>query len=120
MKSFLLIIVSVLVGSLGQVVLKLGANRLGSIALAGGTLLNDLWRMARTPEIILGFFLFTLSSLIWIKVLTGLELSYAYPMVSLGYVVVALFSYFLLGESFNACKIAGIALIISGIIVLNV
>ncbi|MNL86178.1 4-amino-4-deoxy-L-arabinose-phosphoundecaprenol flippase subunit ArnF [compost metagenome] len=53
------------------------------------------------------------------KVLTQAELSYAYPMVSLGYVNVVLLSCFLLQETFTWNKLIGTAIIIIGILVIN-
>lgn len=119
MKQFLLILVSVILGSIGQVLLKLGANKLGSLSLALHTFWQDFWRLAKTPEIISGLFLFGLSCLLWIKVLIRDELSYAYPMVSLGYINIAVLSYLLFNEAFTISKIMGIALIIAGVFVLN-
>ncbi|MBC2425350.1 SMR family transporter, partial [Clostridium beijerinckii] len=57
-----------------------------------------------------------LSFLLWIKVLSKVELSYAYPMVSLGYVLVMLFSYFIFKENITPLRILGIAFIILGVI----
>lgn len=119
MNKLLLIIVSVLLGSIGQVILKIGANKLGTLALLPQTLIADLFRMIRVPEIFLGLILFGASFVLWVKVLTNSDLSYAYPMVSLGYINIIILSYFLFKEPFTTTKIIGIALIIFGVIVLN-
>lgn len=57
--------------------------------------------------------------MLWIKVLTKSDLSYAYPMVSLGYVLVALLSKFLFNEPFTVNKVIGVVMIISGVFILN-
>ncbi|QNB47346.1 EamA family transporter [Thermanaerosceptrum fracticalcis] len=119
MKNVTLMLISVFLGALGQVILKIGANKLGNLSLSLPTLSHDVIRVAKIPEIVLGFFFFGLSSLLWIKVLTKAELSYAYPMVSLGYIIVALISYFLFNERFTFSKIIGMAMVITGVIVLN-
>lgn len=119
MSKLLLIIVSVLLGSIGQVILKIGANKLGTLALHPQTFITDIFRMIRVPEIIIGLIFFGSSFVLWVKVLTKSDLSYAYPMVSLGYINVVILSYFLFKEPFTATKIAGIALIIFGVIILN-
>lgn len=112
------LLLSVFLGSLGQVMLKVGAGRLGGLPLAPATLLADLLRVAKVPEIVFGIVLFSASFLLWVKVLTGTELSYAYPFASLGYVNVLLLSWLLLGETMTVNKLAGIAIIAAGIIVL--
>ncbi|RXJ02944.1 transporter [Anaerobacillus alkaliphilus] len=119
MNKLVLIIVSVLLGSIGQVILKIGANKLGTLALHPQTLITDLIRMVRVPEIIIGLLFFGSSFVLWVKVLTKFDLSYAYPMVSLGYINVVVLSYFLFKEPFTTAKIAGIAFIIVGVIILN-
>jgi multidrug transporter EmrE-like cation transporter len=55
----------------------------------------------------------------WIFVLKKLELSIAYPMVSLGYVFVMLLSFYFLQEQLYLTKILGTGLIVSGVVVLN-
>ncbi len=119
MNTIILMLISIFLGSLGQVILKIGANKLGNFSLSFEALSLEVIRIAKIPEILLGVFLFGLSCLLWIKVLTKAELSYAYPMVSLGYINVALLSYFLFNEKFTFAKIIGIAMVITGVIVLN-
>jgi multidrug transporter EmrE-like cation transporter len=47
-------------------------------------------------------------------VLSKVELSYAYPFLSLAYVVVAVYAYFIFQEDLNAMRVFGIALICVG------
>lgn len=119
MKTTLLIVISVLLGSLGQVILKLGSNKLGTIEGSWQTIPAEMIRLLKTPEIVIGLGFFGTSFLLWIKVLTRAELSYAYPMMSLGYINVALLSYFLLQETLTPNKVIGTAIVIIGIIVMN-
>lgn len=119
MSNLFTIILSVLLGSIGQVVLKIGANKLGSFSLAFNTIFSDIIRIIKVPEIIIGLFFFGSSFLLWIKVLTKSDLSYAYPMVSLGYINVVILSYFLFNEQFTTMKVLGVALIVIGVVILN-
>jgi len=57
------------------------------------------------------------SGLCWMATMSKLDISYAYPFTALGFVLVLLCSHFFLGESFNMVKLAGVALIIGGIVV---
>lgn len=113
------ILISVLMGALGQTILKLGANKLGNISLSLSNIVRDILHILIIPEILIGLILFGSSFLLWIKVLTKSDLSYAYPMVSLGYVLVALLSKFLFNEPFTFNKIIGIVMIVSGVFILN-
>ena len=55
------------------------------------------------------------SGLFWMATMTKLDISFAYPFTSLGFVFVLLFSAFLLGESLNVYKIVGVLFIMLGI-----
>lgn len=119
MNNFILILVSVLIGSIGQVLLKIGANKLESFSLSYKTLYKNLLSVAIVPEILIGLIFFIISFLLWIKVLTKNELSYAYPMVSIGYIIVTILSKIILKENLNLNKILGIIVIIIGVILIN-
>ena len=57
------------------------------------------------------------SGLCWMATMSKLEIGYAYPFTSLGFVLVVLLSHFLFGESLNAWRIWGVILIVAGITV---
>lgn len=114
-----LMLMSVILGSLGQIMVKTGADRLGGLSLTPGTLPDDLWRICRVPEFWFAVVLFGISSLFWVKVLTRSDLTYAYPFGSMGYVFVMLFSALLLNETLTLQKLTGTAVIIAGILILQ-
>lgn len=118
-RNLIEILVSVFMGAIGQTVLKLGANKLDNLSLSFRTIFKDIIHILMVPEILVGLVLFGSSFLLWIKVLTKSDLSYAYPMVSLGYVLVALLSKFLFNEPFTVNKVIGVVMIISGVFILN-
>lgn len=110
----LLTLISVLLGATGQVLVKIGARHLHldySVAIGQSVL-----AILKNLPVMCGMFLYALSFLLWIKVLSQTELSYAYPMVALGYVVVLAVSYFVLQEHINAYRLAGVAFIVFGVI----
>lgn len=43
----------------------------------------------------------------------------AYPLLSIGYIITAIIGYYFLGENVNLTRIAGIALICFGIVVIS-
>lgn len=110
-----LAILSVILGAVGQVLVKLGAARL-DLSFAWRDLGQSALGMLRNLPVMSGLFLYGISFLLWVKVLTKLELSYAYPLVSLGYVLVVVCSYFLFHESISLQRVCGIIVIIAGVV----
>ncbi|WP_158273742.1 DMT family transporter [Agrobacterium pusense] len=86
---------------------------------AGGQpILTYLFNLALTPWFLAGMSCYALSIGVWMLVLGKLEVSLAYPLLSIGYIIAAVIGYFYLGESVGVMRIAGIALICAGIVVL--
>ncbi|ADY56766.1 protein of unknown function DUF6 transmembrane [Syntrophobotulus glycolicus DSM 8271] len=115
MKIYLLALVSIVLGAGGQFLLKLGAGGLKS----EGGLVKMIGSMLFSPALLIAVFCFVSSMFLWILVLRRMDLSVAYPMVSLGYVIVLLLSWLFLQEMVNGPKMIGTVLIITGVIVIN-
>lgn len=114
MIIYILALISIIFGSAGQFLLKLAAGQIQtgeSILKLGISLLNF--------RLIGAVAFFATSMLMWVFVLRKMELSIAYPMVSLGYVFVMLLSYFFLQEQLSLPKLLGTGLIVAGVAVLN-
>ncbi|EIW19068.1 EamA-like transporter family protein [Pelosinus fermentans] len=108
MKDLLLILISVTIGAVGQIAFKLGAMQM--VQNPGVTIIEKIkW------PIVLGLFLYCISTILWIMALKKVELSYAYPMVSLGYILVFIASYFIFHEPINWLRMGGMLFIIAGI-----
>jgi Membrane transporters of cations and cationic drugs len=116
--NFFLILTGVLLNAGAQLLLKGGTNQLGVIAVGEQPLLSTALRTATEPHIVGGLGCYVVSVAIWIMALSRVEVSIAYPMLSIGYVVNALAAYYLFGESLTAAKIAGIGVIILGVVLL--
>ena len=86
MKGVPLILLSVMLGAAGQVVMKWGMQTYGKVTAA--SVWGQLVPILMTPQVIVGFLLYGLSSVHWIAVLSSVDLRLAYPMVSAAYVVV--------------------------------
>ena len=69
------------------------------------------------PFVFSGLVATFISGLCWMATMSKLEIGYAYPFTSLGFVLVVLLSHFLFGESLNAWRIWGVILIVAGITV---
>ena len=88
-------------------------------------ILKDSYREAKDAKIIYVMFafsfllIFVLSAAMWIVVLSKTSLSFAYPFVSITYVVILLFDGWVLHEGVPGLRWVGVALIIAGILVVS-
>ena len=68
--------------------------------------------------VVLGFLCYALSAASWLVILSRVELSYAYPLISIGYILVMILSKHLFNESVTSFRIAGTLLICAGVVLL--
>lgn len=108
---------SILLGATGQFLFRLGMVEYGNVTVTG--IWRQLGSIILTPAIFIGFACFGISSILWLVVISRWELSYAYPLVSLGYVIAILYGVFLLHEDLTFPKIIGCLLILAGMSVLG-
>lgn len=97
----------------GELFLKSGINRVGLITFS--TLVESIGRMARTPQIWTGFGFIGCGAGFWLVALSRAPLSWAYPILSLGYVLVLVFSRLALGETVSPLRWAGTLIILLGV-----
>lgn len=112
LKSLLFLGLCIIAGVGGQMSLKFGMGKLESGAGVG---LQFYLRAFANSYILFGFFLYALSSLLWLAVLSRLPLSLAYPALSVSYVLILFLSRYVLGESVGAFRIIGVVLICLGV-----
>jgi multidrug transporter EmrE-like cation transporter len=115
--SFSLVLLGVLLNAAAQLLLKAGTNAIGHFEFSGANLLPIGWKIATQPHIVTGLGCYVVSVAVWIMALSRVEVSIAYPMLSIGYVVNAVAAYFLFGEAVGAQRLAGIGIIIVGVYV---
>ena len=105
------LLVAIGLGVVGQLLIKLGLNKLGESPSVGKVIKSIF-----TPLVFSGFACYGVSSLLYLNALSRLPLSYAYPMIAISYVAVVVASWKFLGEDINALRIAGLAVIIVGVV----
>lgn len=109
-----IILISVCLNAIAQILLKKGASSLNfdrGLYLLVECLKNFyLWS---------GFLCYGLSILIWIYVLSKMNVSLAYPFLSFGFVVSIFLANIFFGEPITFYKIFGITLICLGLVVLS-
>ena len=116
-RPLIVALFSILLGATGQFLFRLGMLHYGKVTLTG--IWGQLGAIILTPAIFIGFICFGISSILWLVVISRWELSYAYPLVALGYVMAILYGTFLLHEKLSLAKISGSCLIMAGISVLG-
>lgn len=117
MKSVLLVLCSVAPAVTGQLLLKFAIGR-SALSMDTAGPVGYYLRLFSTPLVLVGFLMYGLSSLIWLFILSKMPLSLAYPLVSMGYVLVVFFSWLLLHEHVSTTRIAGVVVICAGVTLL--
>ena len=115
MKMIYSILVSIFMVVSGQTLLKEGLERI-SLNLSEISSISNIFY---EPLILIGLVLMGLSSIVWLSILSKAEISYAYPFVSLGYVVVALISLFYFNEYVSPIRWVGIFTICFGVFLMS-
>jgi multidrug transporter EmrE-like cation transporter len=113
----LLILFEVLLNVAAQLSLKVGMGKIGHFDLTFADSLPILWQILTSFWIIIGIAIYIISLLVWFFVLSRVEVSIAYPLTSLGYVLSAIFAYYLLGEHVTILRVVGICIILVGVFV---
>jgi multidrug transporter EmrE-like cation transporter len=113
-----LILFTVLTNAAAQIMLKKGMLALGPLSLDNGVV-GTVLRVVFNPWVFVGLSTFVISMASHLVVLSKVELSFAYPFLSLAYVVVAVYAYYIFKEDVNAIRIAGIGLICFGTILIS-
>jgi len=115
LSIFLLVLSGVLLNAIAQLFLKAGTNSIGVLFLENAKFLESIFRIIFQPYIMAGLFCYVISVGIWIAALAKVEVSIAYPMLSIGYVVNAFAAWYLFGEIITIQKMVGIFTIMVGV-----
>lgn len=115
MHPVYLILSSVVLGVAGQLMLKSGVSAAGLLSLGRGSLLSLVWRIASRPIIWAGLATYGVGTLFWLAALSQVELGYAYPFISLSYVLILVASWALFREEVSPLKVIGIVAICAGV-----
>jgi multidrug transporter EmrE-like cation transporter len=112
------LIIAVILASFGQMILKFEMLKIGALDFGVNKILDILITFATKPLIILGLGLYGLSSFFYLVGLSKIDLSVAYPIAALSFVIVVIGSWLIFSEPLNAWRLLGLALIILGVVLL--
>lgn len=116
LHTFFILVSGVLLNAAAQLLLKAGVRPLGAIGSSPGTLVPGLATAMTQGPVMAGLACYVVSVAVWLVALSRVDVSLAYPMLSLGYVVNAVAAWWLFGEAVGPMRSAGIALILLGVL----
>lgn len=115
LATFAFIFAGVLLNAAAQLLLKAGVNAIGAITIERATLIPTAFKVLTQLPVLGGLTLYVVSVAVWIVGLSRVDVSVAYPLLSLGYVVNAVAAWYLFGEIIGPMRIAGMLLILAGV-----
>lgn len=115
--NIILILLSVLLNCAAQLLIRKGMLIEGEVGMQNmlshvGSMITNVWLWG-------AMLCYALSIFLWMSVLSKVEVSYAYPLLSVGYVVSAVAGYALFNENLSPIRIAGIIVICIGVILIS-
>jgi multidrug transporter EmrE-like cation transporter len=118
LTTFGFILTGIFLNAVAQLLLKAGTNAVGAIHLTADNWLGTGIKLATQLPILGGLACYVISVLVWIIGLSRVDVTIAYPMLSIGYVVNALGAWYFLGEAVSAQRMLAIGIIIIGVALL--
>jgi multidrug transporter EmrE-like cation transporter len=112
-SPYIVLLLAILVGVAGQLLLKFGMARQPAFRFA------DAPSLCRNWPVLAGFGCYGLSTVLYLQVLAKLELSLAYPTVSLGYVLVIIFSRVFFKEAVSKMRWMAVMIICFGVVLVG-
>jgi multidrug transporter EmrE-like cation transporter len=118
--TWILILTGVGLNAAAQLLLKVATRPLAHFVNFNlEVLLASIAVLLKSLPFWAGMFCYGASVCVWLAALSKAPVSVAYPMLSLGYIVVAGISVLWLGETLSPAKILGIALICVGVVLVS-
>ena len=114
-----LILFTVTTNAAAQIMLKRGMLALGPLSLGESSVIGTAFSIVFQPWVFFGLTMFVVSMASHLIVLSKVQLSFAYPFLSLAYVIVAAYAFFIFGEDVGVLRMAGIALIMAGTVFIS-
>jgi multidrug transporter EmrE-like cation transporter len=110
-----LILLGVFLNASAQLSLKQGMRMIGHFSFSFDNLLPIGTKVALNPFVLAGLFCYVVSVFVWLMALSRVDVSYAYPLLSVGYIVTALVGQIYFGETLGPVRWTGILVICLGV-----
>lgn len=119
LATFGFLFAGICLNALAQLLLKAGTNNVGAIHLSVDNWFSTGLQLATQLPIIGGLTCYVVSVVVWIVGLSRVDVTIAYPLLSLGYVLNAFGAWYFLGEAVSAQRLLAIGVIIVGVVLLT-
>ncbi len=117
--NILIIILSVVISSTAHIFLKKGVSGMDEELQASLSIFGSAYHAVSNPWVIAGMFLHVSALFVWLWALSRVDITFAYPFLALGYVLVGLMAWMWLGEQLTQTRLLGTGIIVAGLIVLS-
>lgn len=112
-----MILGSVLLNAIAQLLIRKGMLCIGIVGMGNmvqniGAMITNIWLWGAMIS-------YAVSILLWMSVLSKVEVSFAYPFLSIGYIFAAVVGYMVFNENLSVTRIAGIIVICIGVILIS-
>jgi drug/metabolite transporter (DMT)-like permease len=115
--SYLYVLLTIIFTVYGQIMLKTRILQAGSVPIVFDEKLSFIGKLFLDPWVLSCFASAFIASLCWMMAMSRLQLSYAYPFMSLSFVFVLLLSAVFFHEPITLNKVIGLGFIIGGIVI---
>lgn len=118
--ELIILFIAIAMGAVGQIAMKAGMNRV--MEKSGGDLgpiIKALPRIFTDIFVLAGVTIYVLSTVLWLWVLSKVPLSFAYPCISISYIIIIIAGKWVFKERIDKWKIAAIVLILLGVAALG-
>lgn len=110
-----LILCAVALNTAAQILIKIGMKSVGHFEFTTANITPIFLKIIQTPALLGGVSLYVFSLAAWLLTLSRVDVSVAYPMTSIGYILTAIAGYYLLQENISMMRITGIVIIMIGV-----
>ena len=119
-NELIVLFTAITMGAFGQIAMKAGMNQVRKASGGDlGPIIKALPGMFSNIYVLIGIGIYVLSTVLWLWVLSGVPLSFAYPCISVSYIIIIVAGKWVFRERIDGWKIAAIVLILAGVVALG-
>ena len=112
-SGLIIVLIVVLISSVGQIMLKQGVSNVGGLKLSEIFSLK-LFSVLFYPLIFFGILFYAGAMILWLVGLSTMDVSFMYPLISMGYIITTFFAVVFLNEQVTLVRWLGVILIVLG------
>ena len=118
LNNIIIIILSIMMSSSAHIFLKKGMMTHAQNNIKTVGFVDLFWTVGTNPWVVGGMLLHVSALIVWLWALSKVDISFAYPFLALGYVLVSAMAWIWLGENITSMRIFAMIIIIIGIFIL--